>query len=91
MKKTLDIYGVLFVYYTITKGDIMKNLTTKNTTRNTNLWTNRRKKLSGLTTTKVIKGNALVSYLMYQFDYTRKQAEMMESRMPGGFEVQVIY
>ena len=75
---------VLFVYYTITKGDIMKNLTTKKqyTTR---------KKLSGLTTTKVIKGNALVSYLMFQFDYTRKQAEFMESRMPGGFEVQVIY
>ena len=84
MKKTLDLYGVLFVYYTITKGDIMKNLTTKKqyTTR---------KKLSGLTTTKVIKGNALVSYLMFQFDYTRKQAEFMESRMPGGFEVQVIY
>ncbi len=40
---------------------------------------------------KVIKGNQLISYLMYQFDYTRKQAEFMESRMPGGFEVQVIY
>ena len=63
----------------------MKNLTTKNTKYTT------RKKLSGLTTTKVIKGNALVSYLMFQFDYTRRQAEFMESRMPGGFEVQVIY
>ena len=40
---------------------------------------------------KVIKGNQLISFLMYQFDYTRKQAEFMVSRMPGGFEVQVIY
>ena len=45
MKKTLDTYGVLFVYYTITKGDIMKNLTNY----------------------KIIKGKALVDYLM-RFD-----------------------
>ena len=68
MKKTLDIYSVLFVYYTITKGDIMKNLTNY----------------------KIIKGKALVDYLM-RFDYTRKQATMMEKRLPGGVKVQVIY
>ena len=39
---------------------------------------------------KVIKGNQLISFLMYQFDYTRKQAEFLESRMVGGFKVQVI-
>ena len=39
---------------------------------------------------KVIKGNQLVCFLMYQFEYTRKQAEFLESRMPGGFKVQVI-
>ena len=40
---------------------------------------------------KVIKGNQLISFLMYQFDYTRKQAEFLEKRMVGGFKVQVIY
>ena len=39
---------------------------------------------------KVIKGNQLISFLMYQFDYTRKQAEFLEYRMVGGFKVQVI-
>ena len=39
---------------------------------------------------KVIKGNQLISFLMYQFNYTRKQAEFLESRMVGGFKVQVI-
>jgi hypothetical protein len=81
MKKTLDRYSVLFVYYTITKGDIMNNLDNQTT----------RPKTGVIREMKVLKGNQLISYLMYQFDYTRKQAEMMESRMPGGFEVQVIY
>ena len=31
MKKTLDRYSVLFVYYTITKGDIMNNLDNQTT------------------------------------------------------------
>ena len=39
---------------------------------------------------KVLKGNQLICFLMYQFDYTRKQPEFLEKRMVGGFKVQVI-
>ena len=46
--------------------------------------------MKNLTNYKIIKGKALVDYLM-RFDYTRRQATMIENRLPGGVKVQVIY
>ena len=81
MKKTLDRYSVLFVYYTITKGDIMNNLDNQTT----------RPKTGVIRQMKVIKGDVLIGLLMDRFDYTAKQAIKMEKRLPGGLKVQVIY
>jgi len=39
---------------------------------------------------KYIKGDVLIGFLMYRFDYTAKQAIKMEKRLPGGLKVQVI-
>ena len=81
MKKTLDTYRVLFVYYTITKGDIMNNLDNQTT----------RPKTGVIRQMKVIKGDVLIGFLMDRFDYTAKQAIKIEKRLPGGLKVQVIY
>ena len=39
---------------------------------------------------KYITGDALISFLMYRFDFTVKEAKFLEKRMPGGLKVQVI-
>ena len=39
---------------------------------------------------KYIKGDVLVGFLMYRFDFTVKEAKFLEKRLPGGLKVQVI-